>query len=295
MMTIRATTWLVGIVLLAAVFLLAVHLSANNMEFSRSNIGWNGTSSFFSDLNRHHTVDIIDPGQLAGYPPNTTLLIIAPYRHPTAEELAAYSAFLKKGDTIFLADDFGTGNEILSGIGSHVSLLPGNLSSLDRRYPDSYSVIAYRAVDEEPFSLPSDIALNRPAALDGGSPLMLTSIMSWIDLNGEHRLTRGEELGTYPVMVTESIGTGQLIVLSDPSIFINSMYSQPENGNNRDLIRNIVTLNNQVLIDQQNSRTAGASGFSEILQVIGNTSTIEIFIICLLMLGTALAWRKKII
>jgi hypothetical protein len=295
MKTIKATTWIVGIILLAAVFLLAMHLSANNMDFSRSNIGWNGTSSFFSDLNRHHTVEITDPGQLAGYPRNATLLIIAPYRSPTAKELAAYTAFLNNGNTIFLADDFGTGNEILAGIGSHVSILPGNLSSLDRRYQDPYSVIAYRAADEGPVPLPQDIALNRPAALDGGSPLMLTSVMSWIDLNGKRRITLGEDLGTYPVMVTTSKGTGQLIVLSDPSIFINSMYSQPENGNNRDLIRSIVTLNDQVLIDQMNSRTAGASGFSEILHVIGNTSNIEIFIICLLMLGTALAWRKKII
>jgi hypothetical protein len=293
MKNIRTKTWIAGIVLLAAVFLLITHLSANNLDFSRSNIGWNGTSSFFSDLDRHHTIDITDPGQLAGYPLNTTLLIIAPYRHPTAEELAAYSAFLKKGNTIFLADDFGTGNAILAGIGSRVSILPGNLSSLDRRYQDPYSVIAYCSSEEVQVSLPADIALNRPAALEGGTPLMLTSVMSWIDLKGDQRLTLNEEMGTFPVMTTESIGAGRLIVLSDPSIFINSMYTRPDNGNNRYLIQTIVTRTNPVLIDQMNSRTADTSGFSEILHVIRTTSSIEIFIVCLLMLGTALAWRKK--
>lgn len=295
MKTIRAATWIAGAVLLAAAFILVMHLSANNLEFSRYNAGWNGTSSFFSDLDRHRCMEISDPKKLAGHPHTTILLIIAPHRHPTAEELAAYGGFLKEGNTIFLADDFGTGNEILAGIGSRVSILPGNLSSLDRRYSDPYSVIAYRTAEESPVSLPVDLVLNRAAPLEGGSPLMLTSVMSWTDANGDRRLNAGEDMGTFPVMVTDSLGSGQLIVLSDPSIFINSMYSQTENGNNRYLIQKIVARDGPVLIDQMNSRTADASGLGEILHVIRNTVNMEIFILCLLMLGTAWAWKKKTI
>jgi hypothetical protein len=124
---------------------------------------------------------------------------------------------------------------------------------------------------------------------------MLTSVMSWNDVNGDHRLNTGEDMGTFPVMATESIGPGTLAVLSDPSIFINTMYTLPENGNNRKLIRSIITPEGRILIDQMNSRTADASGISEILHVIRNTLNIEIFIIILLMLGTASAWKKKII
>jgi len=293
--TIRAEFWIAGAVLLAAAFMLVMHLSTNTMEFSRYNTGWNGSSSFFSDLDRHRSREISDPEKLTGYFHNTTLLIIAPQRPPTAQEIAAYRAFLREGNTIFLADDFGTGNEILAGTGSRISILPGNLSSLDRRYMDPYSVIAYRTTEESPVALPADIALNRPAPLDGGSPLMLTSVMSWTDANGDRRLNVGEDMGTMPVMATDSTGPGQLIVLSDPSIFINSMYSREENGNNRYLIQTIVTRDGPVLIDQMNSRTADASGLGEILHVIRTTITIEIFIICLLMLGMAGAWKKKTI
>lgn len=293
MKTIKRENWLAAAVLLAALFVLVMHLSANNLEFSHYNTDWNGTSSFYSDLDRHRLMEISDPGQLAGHPRNTTLMIIAPYRHPTQGELAAYDAFLEEGNTIFLADDFGTGSEILAGIGSRVSILPGNLSSLDRRYRDPYSVVAYRSIGESPVSLPEDIALNRPASLKGGTPFMLTSVMSWIDINGDGRLNPGEEMGTFPVMAGDSIGPGLVIVLSDPSIFINSMYSQAENGNNRELIKSIINHDGPLLIDQMNSRTADASGFSEILHVIRNTITIEISIVCLLMLGTAWAWKKK--
>ena len=53
MKTIRATTWIAVAVLVAAAFILVMHLSTNTMEFSHYNSGWNGTSLFFSDLDRH--------------------------------------------------------------------------------------------------------------------------------------------------------------------------------------------------------------------------------------------------
>jgi hypothetical protein len=277
---------------MASAFVLFVHLSANTMEFSQHNIGWNGTSTFFSDLDRHRSTEISDPAKLAGYPPNSTLLIIAPDHHPTDQELAAYSAFLDGGNTIVLADDFGTGNEILTGIGSTISILPGNLSSFDHKYEDSSTVIAFRAPGENPFSLPANITLNGAAALNGGSPLILTTVFSWIDSSGDGKLNQGETMGTFPVMAYEYRGKGRIIVLSDSSIFINSMYST--NANDRELISTI-TLDNAVLIDQMNSRTADTNGFSEILHVIRTTGTVEIFMLCLLTLTLALAWRKKMI
>lgn len=291
---IKTRPWITGLVLVAAAVILIIHLSGNSMEFSRYNTGWNGTSAFFFDLDRHHTIEVSELKNLDGQPRNTTLLIIAPGRHPAAEELAAYRAFLNGGNTIVLADDFGTGDEILAGIGSRISIRPGNLSSLDRRYSDPYSVVAYRATDNGPLRVPADIALNRPAPLDGGAPLMQTSVMSWSDNNGDHRMSAGESMGTFPVIAAESRGGGQIVVISDPSIFINSMYSSPENGNNRELIREITMHGDRVLIDQMNSRTADVSGLSEIFHLIKNTMTIEIFIICLLMLCVAGAWMRKL-
>jgi hypothetical protein len=294
-MTIRREFWIAGVVLLAAVFILLTYLSSNNMEFSRYNSGWNGTSSFFSDLDRHRTVDISSPDSLAGQPNNSVLLIIAPYRAPTAQELAAYNAFLKEGNTLFLADDYGTGNEILSGLGSQISIEPGNLSSLDWQYSDPYTIVVYPSTEKSPVPLPDTMVLDRAPPLQGGTPLMFTSIMSWNDLNGDRRLNAGEEMGTFPVMATESIGTGQVIVLSDPSIFINSLYSAEENANNRGFIINLTSRSGPVLVDQMNSRTADASGFSEIFHLTRTTIIIEIFIICLLMLGSAWIWKKKMI
>lgn len=283
------------LLVIAAAFLCIAHLSGNNMEFSRSNAGWNGTSSFFYDLDRHRTIDITDPAQLSGYAGNTTLFIIAPERSPTSEELESYAAFLRDGNTLVLADDFGTGNSILAGLKSRIAIIPSNLSSLDRMYNEPYSVIVYRAVDGGPFSLPPDITLNHPAHLEGGTPLFLTSVMSWSDNNGDRRYTMGEEMGTFPVMCLDASGPGRIVVVSDPSIFINSMYSQPENENNRLLIHSLVNSGDTLLIDQMNSRTAGGTGLGWILGAIRNSIFIEVFIIIILVLATAWVWNRKIL
>ena len=116
MKIIKAAYWIVGIVLLMAALILATHLTSNNLDFSQYNPDWNGTSRFFSDLDRHHTVMIQDSAQLASYRNNALLLIIAPERSPTGAEITAYQAFLDRGNTIVLADDFGTGREILQRI-----------------------------------------------------------------------------------------------------------------------------------------------------------------------------------
>lgn len=295
MRIIKTRRWIVVIILAAAAFLLLSHLAGNNLEFSRYNTGWNGTSSFFSDLDRHRTLDITGTDQLTQFSRNATLLIIAPNRTPTAEEIAAYRAFLGSGNTLFLADDFGTGNAILTGIGSGVVITPVNLSSLDRKYPDPYTIFVYRAREDGSVAVPPEVALNRPAPLDGGMPLLITSVMSWTDRNGDHRLNMVEDMGSFAVMTEERNGPGLLIVLADPSIFINSMYNDEGSGNNRLLISNLLSRDRTILIDQMNSRTADAAGFSGILQLIRTTTIIELALLSLLLLGTAWAWKKKMI
>jgi hypothetical protein len=284
-----------GAVLLAAVLVLTAHLSTNSLEFSRYNTGWNGTSTFFSDLDRHQVVMVTDPAQLAPYRNNTIMLVIAPYRQPKASEIAAYRAFVERGNTLFLADDFGTGGSILSGIGSRITILEGNLSSVDREYADPYSVVVYRRANGSIATSAMRLILNRPAALDGGEPLFMTSLLSWIDENGDKRINANELMGQFPVISEEQIWKGRVVVLSDPSIFINSMLEPDQPGYNRRFIQDLVTTNGTVLVDQMNSRTRDAEGISEILHVIRTTSTIELLFIALLVLTAVWAWRRRMV
>ena len=291
----KTSFWIAGLVLLASALLLTAHLTSNTFEFSQYNTGWNGTSVFFFGLDRHRVASVLDPADLAPYRNNTLLLLIAPERLPTGQETAAYRSFLERGNTILLADDFGTGNAILRGIGSRIIILPGNLSSIDRVYNDPYSVVAYPVANVSPVRSVSALVLNRPAPLEGGDSLLTSSIMSWIDNNGNKRIDRDEMMGRFAVMAQEKVGRGEIIVLSDPSIFINSMQDPGAKWDNRQLIRDLVDRADPVLIDQMNSRTTGTEGMSIILHVLKTTLSTEIVFIVVLLLIAAVAWRKKLV
>jgi len=294
--TIRAVFWIAGLVILVSALVLTVHLSSNNLEFSRYNNGWNGTSQFFAGLDRHHSFEVSDPEQLALYHENTTLLIIAPVRQPTDTEIAAYRSFLIRGNTIILADDFGTGEAIVRGIGSRISIIPGNLSSIDRLFVDPYSVVVYRVSNETPVTSVTRLVLNRPAPLEGGDALMATSILSWIDDNGDRKINTNEVLGKFTVMAADNIGKGRLVVLSDPSIFVNTMQGLDDTWDNKRFISGLIQNDGYpIVIDQMNSRTRDAEGMSEILHVIRTTLSIGIVIVVLLVLFAAVAWRKKVV
>ena len=291
----RRAFWIAGFVLLAAALLLTAHLTSTTLEFSRYNTGWNGTSLFFSGLDRHRVTDIPDPAGLTPYENTAILLIIAPEREPSGQETDAYRAFLERGNTILLADDFGSGNAILRGIGSRISILPGNLASLDRAYGDPYSVVVYNVTNVSPVGSLSAVVLNRAAPLEGGTPLLRTSFLSWTDTNGNERIDSDEALGTFSVMAHEKIGRGELVVLSDPSIFINSMQDVDEKYDNRKLIGNLVARQEPVLIDQMNSRTTGTEGMSTIIHVMKTTISTEMLFIVVLLLIAAVAWKRKLV
>lgn len=293
MRIIKASFWLTFAVLLLAALLLTVHLSSNNLEFSRYNTGWNGTSQFFSDLDRHRTAEISDPTQLSAFANDAVLLIIAPYREPTGQEIDAYTAFIERGNTLILIDDFGTGNAILKKLSSRIAILPGNLSSLDREYADPYSIVVYRSGNDPLVRDSPPLLLNRAAPLSGGDPLMKTSVLSWIDSNGDGRINSQEVLGSFPVLALETRGEGRLVVLSDPSIFINAMQDPGEKWGNRQLIQRFTGQQGPLLIDQMNSRTRDAGGLGEILHVIKTTLLIEVLVCGILVLLVAGAWKRK--
>ena len=57
---------------------------------------------------------------------------------------------------------------------------------------------------------------------------VLRTWFDWTDTNGNERIDSDEALGTFSVMAHEKIGSGGCVVLSDPSIFINSMQDVDE-------------------------------------------------------------------
>lgn len=293
--SIRNAFFVAGLVLLLSALILTAHLSTNSLEFSQYNDNWNGTSQFFYGLDRHHTIMVTEGSQLTPYRGGALLLILAPHRQPTTDEITAYQTFLDNGNTLVLADDFGTGRQILQRIGSRITILGGNLSSVDRQYADPYTVVAYRAETSPLFPDCHTLITNRPAHAVGGTALMTTSVLSWVDDDGDRRLKAPEAMGQFTVMAQEDISRGKIVVITDPSIFINAMLEPDQPGDNLACIRDLARYNGTVLVDQMNSRTRDTEGISEILHLIRTTIPVNVLVLALLVLVVAVAWRRKMV
>ncbi len=217
-------------------------------DFSIYNSGWNGTSdlavSTYELGNFAPTLATLASGtdvtivhlslqELDLNPTTDTLMILGPSRAFSTSDGDVVRNFVTKGGVVVLADDFGTGNGLLEMIGSK-SRFSGKLLmdlSFDRR--PEFSVCFNFADDPLTVDL-SRILLNHPSSITVDAPnasvIAESSIASWLDSDGDSARDVGEPKGPFPIIVKERVGTGTLILLSDPSALINGMVTQLDNG-----------------------------------------------------------------
>ena len=290
----KPVSWFVVLLLTASLLLVSVQLSANTLDYSRYNLGWNGTSRFFSDLNRNQVTDVTDLAALGSFR-NSLLLVIAPGRTYQPDEIAAYRGFLAHGNTIFLADDFGTGDGLLRGVGSGITVTRSPLLSFDREYGEPGMVVVTRVKNASVPGDPSRMLLNEPSSIDGGQALVTSSFMSWVDRDRNGRIGSDEPLGRQTVLARARVGGGEVIVLSDPGIFINAMYPGGSEWDNRKFISSLVTNTSPVLIDQVNSRTADDGGVSLALHSVVRDPVENFGILAAGVLALMAAWVRRML
>ncbi|MDN7013633.1 DUF4350 domain-containing protein [Methanoculleus sp. FWC-SCC3] len=224
--------WAVLLILLLAGGAVYAHATTTTEEFSRYNVGWNGTSNLAAE-------EVRDPGNL---PPGATLLILAPDAAFTADETGYLRAFLDGGGRVLIADEEGNANRLLADLGSTMRVRPGNLASLERGHADPGLFTGYPVGNATIFAGVETVLLNRPAAVTGGEPLLETSILTWDDGDRDGRVSGDETFARRTVCARE----GNLTVLGDASLFVNAMLAE-----NPKFINNL----QPVLIDAAHSRT----------------------------------------
>ena len=263
-------TWAVLLILLLAGGVVYAHTITTSEEYSRYNVGWNGTSA----LPAEEIHDLRDPGT------GVTLLVLAPYKEFTADEVDSLRAFLDRGGRVLIADEEGNANRLLADLGSTIRVRPGNLSSLDRDHaaPGLFSV---RVVENDTlFAGIETVRVNRPAAVEGGEPLLETSPLTWDDADGDGRPGGAETFGTAVVCAKE----GNLTVLGDPSLFINAMLAE-----NPEFIENL----QPVQIDAVHSRTGTANPIINTILWIQETPPAIAAIAALAILPVACRFGRK--
>jgi hypothetical protein len=228
---------------------------SSTTDFSIFNTDWNGTSSFavstyetgkfvpsfeVRDAGADLEVVTLNLLDMNLDPDNAALVIIGPSKQFGDSESAYLGAFVRGGGVLFLADDFGTGNSLLEKMGASSRF--SGLLVMDLAFDKRPEFSVCFDFEEDPLTdNVTKLLLNYPSSVSvGGDAQVLarTSIASWLDQDKDRIQDWGEPRGPFPVLAREAMGDGAVILLSDPSVLINGMREQMDDGA---LVDNIVS------------------------------------------------------
>jgi hypothetical protein len=185
-------------------------------DFAPENTEWNGLSEVLAVAAEHgvelEVVPRLDVGTLG---PDAALLVVGPQQEPTIEGL---SALLRAGARIAIADDHGATEAVLRAF------------RIDRHTPSGRRELALRGNDA--------LLVARPIG-----PHALSRRVDALVTNHPMAIHHGElepifAFGESDALVLAgAVGTGRLVVISDPSVLINNML---ELGGNRRFAANLL-------------------------------------------------------
>ncbi len=171
---------------------------------------------------------------MAGPGSGKTLLIVSPRKNFTGVESAQVLAFLHSGGTVVVADDFGNADSLLEDIGSPIQVDPVLLCQYEDYYVNQTFPIITNVSSSSPYTRNvGQLVLNHPASLNitGDVEIIASSSdRSWLDYNGNLSLDSDERMGTYPIAARADYAGGELLVISDPDLFVNSMLDKGDNA-----------------------------------------------------------------
>ena len=219
---------------------------SSSADFSIFNTGWNGTSDLavstyrvgkfspsFELRSTGADVEFVQFGleDMELDPASDVVAIIGPTKEFSASEGALMGDFVRAGGNLLVADDFGSANSLLEGMGATCRFSEKLVIDLSFEKSPEFPVCFDIVPDPLTMNVTS-LQLNYASSiLLGGSsePLARSSLASWSDSDGDRMQDFGEPSGPFTILAREYMGEGELVLLSDPSILINGMRDYLDN------------------------------------------------------------------
>ena len=244
-----------GLISGALVALSLAYFYPSTADLGIDNPHWNGLSV----LVRYYGVKVVSSLSCEATDPLTSaLLIVGPQKPFERGEVEAIRDFVREGGLLIVADDFGTGNQLLREMGLEVRLGGGLLLDPLRKYKDR-ALPKVRAGN-------LTLVLNYATVIEGGGfkALAYSSPYSFLDLNLNLKYDPGEPKGPFPVVAEIPYGLGKVVVISDASPFINSMLTL---GDNREFLSELVG-GRRAILDSSHWRASAISLFKRFLKTL---------------------------
>jgi len=210
---------LFGVALLAVAVVVVASLVPALDDLWVENPGWNGLSEFYREVD---PVRVRSSSDLLGVDPlNSTLFLVGPSRGFTVDDVAGVRGYLEDGGRVVLLDDFGSGNELLEGLGldtrfTGALLRDGVFFDPVPEFPRLLNFSVY-GVETFLFNYGSTLSLG-----EGAEVLVRSSPLSYVE-------DGGLVSGAFPVVARVPIGGGVLVLVSDSSVWLNCMIDRSDN------------------------------------------------------------------
>ncbi len=232
---------LLGIIITLIIISLVLIYVPSADDFSPDNPFYNGLSIYVSDLNVSR-ISLRDLGSID--PRSSVIFIVGPSKNFSEEEISLINDFLMRGGVVFVADDFGSAQDLLSKLGVGVLFYKGVLRDPLFMYRNSYLPRTKIFFGDREYI----IYMNYGSALEisgsiKGSCLGNSSIFSFIEIYDYNSSKKID--GPFCIFYNVSHGGGVLYVFSDASIFINSMIHL---GDNERFARDIIGFRRPYLV-----------------------------------------------
>lgn len=212
-----------GLTAAVFIFLALMALIPSTDDFAPNNPLWNGLSLLVKSTN----ATLIYTSEVERLPPESTLFIIGPSKNFTLEEASILREFVERGGLLVIAEDYGTANNLLKDLELKTKILSGVLLDPLFKHKSSKLPRVKAKVGGRDFTL----YFNYGSALKRveGVCIGFSSYFSFLDLNGDLKHDGEEPTGPLCTIEEVRLGRGLIIVISDSSVFINSMISLGDN------------------------------------------------------------------
>ena len=266
-----------------------------NGDFRVDNPSWNGLST----LNSKDKLTVMDTFDNLPTNPKGTALILVPYEPFSDTELSQLKNYVSNGGTLAILDDYGYGNQVLSGVGLKMRFTGVPMLDPLYNYKDKWMPKITDFSNSPIGANITSIVLNHASSLNNTSDstvVAYSSTFSFLDVNGDGLWNNNEPNGPFPIVAYSSVGQGIVVAISDPSLMINSMIVL---DNNFQLVNNVVNLQGgspQIFVDQSHlpkaplddAKAIVATVYGTVSSPVGTLSLIAvILILCLNSI-----WRK---
>ncbi len=218
----------------------AVAASTSQTAFGAYNAGWDGGSELRDVASEQGAEPLValNTSKYETVEPNGTVaVILSPTAAYTETDRAQIASFVDAGGTLILAEDFRPhSTPILERLGAETRFDGAPLRDEQEYYRSPALPVATNVTDSSATAGVDQLTLNHATSLQTDSSANDTTVLAssseyaYLDRDRDAELDDTEALDSRPVVVRERVGNGTVYVVSDPSLFINAMLDQPDNG-----------------------------------------------------------------